>query len=93
MSRHGKRQTPAQKIQTDKMRRHGLALRSSPKGSAIDPADPRAVSKQRKKAIEEGKAHQRLIRNGRKREVRLKGKVHNQDEVITFEGEMGKILN
>jgi hypothetical protein len=90
MPRHGKQQTPAQKLQTDEMRRCGLALRSSPEASIIDPVDPRVVSKQRKGYVKEAKAHQQLIRNAQRREERLKEKVCSQGKVIVSLNEVGE---
>lgn len=79
---HGKKKSPAQKRHTDEMRKHGLALRSSQKATAINPVDPRTMTKQQKARAKKDKAHRRLIRNGQRREERLKEKVSSQGKVI-----------
>lgn len=83
MPRHGKQRTPSQKSQTHEMRKHRLVLGPSSSVNALDPVDPRAISKQRKKHLKEIKVQQQLARAAHKREERLKEKVDSQQKVIT----------
>ena len=89
MPRYGKQQTPAQKLQVDEMRRHGLALRSSRNANVIRPVDPRAASKRDKLSMKKDKAHQQSTRNGLKREERLREKAHSDQKVSTSLKEAG----
>ena len=83
MARHGIQRSQLQRQQTEEMRRKGLGLRSPSTANIIEQADPRAASKKHRKDIKEANAQRRLVRNARKREERLKGKVEKQVEVST----------
>lgn len=58
-------------------------LGPSSAANIINPVDPRAISKQRKKLVKEIKVQQQSVRATQKREERLKAKIDSQEKVIT----------
>ena len=56
-------------------------LSSSSKVNVMNPKDPRAESKRRKKVVKEVKVQQKLIYNAQRREARLKQKLDTQGKV------------
>ena len=91
MPRHGKQQSPVQKLQTEKMRRRGLAIRSSQGESTIDAVDPRAaLAEEQRRSMEQAKAHQQLMRDIHRQREKLRAKAHSLDEVITLFKDVGQ---
>ena len=58
-------------------------LGPSSAANVIDPVDPRAISKQRKKHVKEIKVQQQLVHATQKWEERLKEKIDGQEKVST----------